>query len=160
MSTPTLLRPERLRTMEPPFGWAPCRLLTTGRLARLSLVAKALYLALCLAADRRGLSYWGDERLCAHVGLAVAELGRARGELERCDLIAFDGRVYQLLSLPDGRNEPSGDQWSQRQRRELEVGPARRASSSPEPLVEILRRMGWAPAGRGEVGAGRDHGTE
>ena len=48
MFRPTLLRPDRLRNLEPPFGWAPCRLLTTGLLAQLSLPAKALYLALCV----------------------------------------------------------------------------------------------------------------
>jgi len=91
--------------MERPFGWAPCRLLTLGQLAHLSLPAKALYLGLCLAADRRGLSWWSEGRLGTQLGLEAHDLRRAREELVRQDLLAFDGRVYQLLS--SSRKRPS-----------------------------------------------------
>ncbi len=97
---PTPLRPERLRYLERPFGWVPFRLLTSGQLAPLSASAKALYLVLCLVADRQGLSYWSEERLQALVGLDAAALRRARDELQGHDLLAFDGKLYQLLSLP------------------------------------------------------------
>ncbi len=100
MNAHSLPRPDRLRTMDRPFGWAPCRLVSSGLLPRLSLAAKALYLGLCLVADRRGLSYWSDRRLEALLGLDTAELQHAREELVHYDLLAFDGRLYQLLSLP------------------------------------------------------------
>lgn len=144
MFRPTLLRPDRLRNLEPPFGWAPCRLLTTGLLARLSLPAKALYLALCLAADRQGLSYWSQERLCQQIGLAEVELGRARQELQQRDLLAFDGRVYQVLSLPACRRPKPSEAKPPRRRLEPRLGSPTRLqkSSSPEALAEILRRLG------------------
>jgi hypothetical protein len=100
MNSAMLPNPERRRTIERPFGWAPFRLVTSGLLARLSVAAKALYLALCLVADRRGLSYWSQRRLQALVGLDPAGLHQARQELMGHDLLAFDGRLYQLLSLP------------------------------------------------------------
>jgi hypothetical protein len=142
MFRPTLLRPDRLRNLEPPFGWAPCRLLTTGLLARLSLPAKALYLALCLAADRQGLSYWSQERLCQQIGLEEVELGHARQELQQRDLLAFDGRVYQILSLPKRRSKPSVDK-PRRRKVELRLGSPTLlpTSSSPESLAEIIRRL-------------------
>jgi hypothetical protein len=100
--------------------------------------AKALYLALCLAADRQGLSYWSQERLCQQIGLEEVELGRARQELQQRDLVAFDGRVYQILSLPKRRSKPSVDKPRRRK-----VEPAYRlpTSSSPEALAEIIRRL-------------------
>jgi hypothetical protein len=101
MYAAVLLLPERLRTVERPFGWAPFQLVTSGLLARLSVGAKALYLALCLVADRQGLSFWGGPRLQTLVGLSEDELCTVRQELIERDLLAFDGRVYQLLSLPN-----------------------------------------------------------
>jgi hypothetical protein len=105
------LRPERLRTVERPFGWIPFRLLTSGILPQLSAPAMQLYFLLCLVADRQGLSYYGDERLSRLLKLPRRALTRARAELCREDLLAFDGRLYQLLSLPPGapRREVSTD---------------------------------------------------
>lgn len=94
------LRTDRLRTVERPFGWIPFRILSSGLLARLSRPAKLLYFFLCLVADRRGMSYWGETRLAVLLGLSAAELEQAREELSGKDLLAFDGRLCQLLSLP------------------------------------------------------------
>lgn len=98
-----LLCPERLRGIERPFGWVPLRLLTSGLLAQLSREAKLLYFFLCLVSDRQGLSFYGERRLERELGLARGALHRARQELKRYDLLAFDGRIYQLLSLPTGQ---------------------------------------------------------
>jgi len=97
------LRPDRLRNLERPFGWIPLRLLSSGWLQRLGRDAKLLYFFLCLVADRRGISYYGDALVCQRLGLSAPELAQARQELCHSDLLAFDGRVYQLLSLPRDR---------------------------------------------------------
>lgn len=122
-----LLRLDRLRHLERPFGWVPFRLLTSGCLAPLSVSAKALYLVLCLVADRRGLSYWGETRLQAQAGLDWATLQEARQELQHQDLLAYDGRLYQLLSLPPGDNQPRRP-----------VNKSRRESKGPEPIGVLL----------------------
>ena len=101
---PRLLQPDRVRTLERPFGWIPFRFLSW--LPRLGRRAKLLYFFLCLVADRRGLSYYGDARLCWLLDLSAAELESARKELCGCDLLAFDGRVYQLLCLPRESTTP------------------------------------------------------
>jgi hypothetical protein len=124
------LRPDRLRHLERPFGWAPFRLLSSGQLARLSVSATALYLVLCLVADRQGLSYWGEARLQALVGLDAVALRRARDELQRHDLLAFDGKLYQLLSLPPGDcpTTPPAEK-------------SRREPGRPEPIGSLLASL-------------------
>jgi len=124
---PKPLRLDRLRHLERPFGWVPFRLLTSGQLASLSVSSKALYLVLCLVADRHGLSYWGEERLRAQVGLDMAALRHARDELQSHDLLAFDGRLYQLLALSVAERPPSPP-----------ASKPRRGSGAPEPISAVL----------------------
>ena len=127
MNRPRLLRPDRLRTLERPFGWIPFRLLTSGWLPCLGRETKLLYFFLCLVADGRGISFYGDARMCRLLGLTASELGGARKELCGHDMLAFDGRVYQLLSLP---------------KKKTPVQPSQgRRGSRPEPVGRILKRM-------------------
>lgn len=94
------LRPDRLRPLERPFGWVPFRFLKSGWLQRLRRDAKLLYFFLCLVADRQGVSFYGDARIEKILALSDGELARARDELTELDLVAFDGHLYQVLSLP------------------------------------------------------------
>jgi len=100
MDRPRPLRTDRLRQMERPFGWVAFRILTSGLLGQLSTEAKLLYFVLCLVADRQGLSYWGHRRLQELLRLSPGELEGAQRELCDTDLVAFDGWLYQVLSLP------------------------------------------------------------
>jgi len=100
MRRPGPIQPDRLRQMERPFGWIPFRIVSSGLLGRLSTQAKLLYFVLCVLADRDGLSFWGDRRLGQLLQLSREQLEQARLELCRRELLAFDGWLYQLLSLP------------------------------------------------------------
>ena len=126
VTRPRPLRPDRLRALERPFGWIPFRILTSGRLQRLGREAKLLYFFLCLVADGYGISFYGNVRLCRLLGLSTPELERGREELCRGDLLAFDGRVYQLLSLP--RDVPMRK-------------PPRQRDGEVEPVGRILQRL-------------------
>jgi hypothetical protein len=137
MQRPTPLRTDRIRTVEPPFGWIPFRILTSGLLAQLSLQAKLLYFFLCLVADEQGMSYYGERRLKDLLGLA--EPARARDELQSQDLLAFDGTFYQLLSLP-GTTGPGSVPGPQEP--PVESVPPRR-SGPPKQLGELLTALGW-----------------
>jgi hypothetical protein len=95
-----ILRPNRVRMIEKPFAWIPFRLLTDGLLGNLSIHAKALYFFLCLVADRDGVSFYGDKRIQMLLHFETADLGEARAQLIDNDLVAYDGRIYQVLSLP------------------------------------------------------------
>jgi len=103
-----LLRPDRIRTVERPFGWVPCRMLTNGTIASMSPDERQLYLLLALAADRRGVSFYGDKRVGRILGCTPYELELARHALMARDLVAYDGATYQLLALPsDAESTPS-----------------------------------------------------
>jgi hypothetical protein len=101
----------------------------------MSTPAKLLYLHLALAADRRGLSFWGDRRIQHLLDLEADELDRVRKQLMGLYLLAFDGRTYQLLSLPD-RTPPTSTS-------ESEPTPASDDSTTeiPEEARRILRRF-------------------
>lgn len=131
----TVLRPDRIRTIEKPFAWIPFRLVTDGTFAELSDPAKLLYLFLCLAADRQGTSFYGDARLASFFELEPYELELARRELIAKDLIAYDGHLYQVLSLPQPP-PPAARRTVARYRAECS-GP----TAEPELFADVLRRM-------------------
>ena len=124
MNRPQPLRPDRIRVIERPFGWIPFRILTSGLLAQLGVPARALYFFLCLVADSNGLSFYGDYRTTMLLKLAGVELRMARQDLMQRDLLAYDGRVYQLLSLPDMPEKDRGN------------------TNGTEPAGAILGRLG------------------
>ena len=100
------LRPERVRTIGgQSFAFIPHRFLRDGFLASLTADERSLYLFLVLAADRRGVSFYSYDRICACLELRLEQYLAARNSLLDQDLIAFDGTRFQVLSLP---REPAG----------------------------------------------------
>jgi hypothetical protein len=130
-----LLRPERIRTVEKPFAWLPFRFLSDGHMAAISDRAKLLYLLLCLAADKYGLSFWGDKRIQDYFQLDTSELQLAKRELIEQDLIAYDGHLYQVLSLP----KPSANAEQQ-----LDIFSRPRTAAEPDKISDIIRRIAKA----------------
>jgi hypothetical protein len=94
------IRPDRVRRIEGGFAFIPNRFLHDGFLASLSQVERSLYLFFVLAADRHGVSFYAQDRICATLELATDDYLQARGALIQKDLIAFDGLTVQVLSLP------------------------------------------------------------
>jgi hypothetical protein len=99
-----ILDPERIRQIEGSFGFIPHRFLTDGFLAALSQHELLLYLFLIMAADRYGLSFYSYNSICSLLGLTVDQYLKARDGLIKKDLIAFDGTIFQVLSLPKPLN--------------------------------------------------------
>lgn len=95
-----ILCPERVRKIEGSFAFIEHRFLRDGFWVSLSHDDLLLYVLLVLAADRAGLSYYGYDKLCTLLGIPVDEYIVARNALIDKDLIAFDGRLFQVLSLP------------------------------------------------------------
>jgi hypothetical protein len=77
------------------------RLLQDGFLQLLTHHEFILYTFLILVADRIGLSYYGYDKICMLLRLTVDEYILARNRLIELDLIAFDGQLFQVLSLPE-----------------------------------------------------------
>ncbi len=105
---PAPLRQDRIRTIDKPFGWIPFRVLTSGMLGQLSIPGKLLFFFLCLVADRQGVSFYGPRKIIEVLGVSPSDLSQAIDELRDADLLAFDGQVYQLLSLPPWLRLSSG----------------------------------------------------
>ncbi|VBB43262.1 conserved hypothetical protein [uncultured Desulfatiglans sp.] len=97
-----LLRPDRARKIAGSFATIEHRFLREGFWAELSHHELILYLFLIVVGDRHGLSYYSYDRICSLTGLLADEYILARDGLIHKDLIAFDGRLFQVLSLPCG----------------------------------------------------------
>ena len=112
-SRPTPPHPELVRRPEAGFGWLEARLLHEGTLADLGPHATAVLVLLALAADRRGASFWGRERMARALSLTRPEVDRALDRLLHLRLVAHrpwreghpDG-VWQLLPRPPREHGP------------------------------------------------------
>ena len=69
-------------------------------LASLNQKELLLYLFFILASDRNGLSYYSYDSICTLLQFNLDEYIAARDGLIEKDLIAFDGILFQVLSLP------------------------------------------------------------
>ena len=67
---------------------------------RLSYHELLLYVFFILVADRNGLSYYSFDKICALLQCSVDDYVLARNALIPKALIAFDGHLFQVLSLP------------------------------------------------------------
>jgi hypothetical protein len=100
MVSKSLIQPELRRVLAPPFAWIDRHFLFDGFLAHLSQGENLLYFFLTLAADRDGLSFYSYDKICQLLKLSVDDYIRARDGLLQKKLIAFDGRQFQVLQLP------------------------------------------------------------
>jgi hypothetical protein len=94
------LVPERIRKIEGGFGFIPTRFLTGGFFASLSQHEKLIYFLLVLASDRDGLSYYSQEKMSSLLELNLDDFLEGRNGLIKKSLIAFNGLMFQVLSLP------------------------------------------------------------
>ena len=101
------LNPDRIRKINGSFAFIEHRFLRDGFWASLDPQELLLYLFLILVADRKGLSYYSYDKICTLVGLSLDEYLEARDSLIKKDLIAFDGRLFQVLTLPEHVAKPS-----------------------------------------------------
>ena len=96
-----LLCPERLRKIRGSFAFIEHRFLRDGFFASLNHHELVLYLFLVLVADRNGLSYYSLDKICTLLTISTDEYLLARNCLIQKDLIAFDGHLFQVFSLPE-----------------------------------------------------------
>ena len=94
------LCPERVRKITGSFAFIEHRFVRDGFWSSLSQHELLLYVFLVLVADRTGLSYYSFDKICALLQLSLDDYLLARNALIKQDLIAFDGHLFQVLSLP------------------------------------------------------------
>ena len=95
-----ILNASRVRCINGGFSFIPHRFLTGGFWQALSLDELLLYFFLVLAGDRNGLSFYSYDKICTLLKMPLNQYICARDGLLKKDLIAFDGTIYQVLSLP------------------------------------------------------------
>jgi hypothetical protein len=101
------INPYRIRTISGSFAFVEHRFLRDGFWSILDHHQLLLYLFLIMVADRNGLSYYSYDKICTLLGICVDEYILARDFLIDQDLIAFDGQLFQVLSLPQKNGLPS-----------------------------------------------------
>jgi hypothetical protein len=95
-----ILVAERVRKVDGGFSFIPHRFLTGGFLSSLNPHELLLYFFLVLSGDRNGLSFYSYDKICTLLQMSLDQYIQARDGLMEKDLIAFDGTIYQVLSLP------------------------------------------------------------
>lgn len=100
------IRPDRIRSTHGGFAFIPGRFLQDGFFASLDHRERSLYLFLVLAADRNGVSFYSQDRICSLLEMPLDEYLGIRDSIIAKDLIAFDGVRFQVLSLPPTPNFP------------------------------------------------------
>ena len=96
-----ILCQDRVRKIGGSFAFIEHRFLLDGFFTSLSHFELLLYVFLVMAADRAGLSYYSYDKICTLLAMDVDEYIAARNALIEKDLIAFDGTLFQVLSLPE-----------------------------------------------------------
>lgn len=96
----TPLCPDRVRKICGSFAFIEHRFLHDGFFADLNHHQLLLYFLLVIVSDRFGLSYYSYDKLCTLLGITLDDYIEARNALIDKDLLAFDGRLFQVLSLP------------------------------------------------------------
>lgn len=112
------IHPDRVRRIEGSFAFIEHRFLHGGFWSDLDRDSLLLYLFLAMVSDRFGLSYYAYDKICTLLRMTLDDYIEARDTLIEKDLIAFDGRLFQVLSLP---GKPAG--------------PRRRSLSSREDMA-------------------------
>jgi hypothetical protein len=101
MISKKIINPSRVRHIEGGFGFIPHRFLTDGFIHLLNQKELLLYFFLILASDRYGLSFYSYDAICSCLELCLEDYISSRDNLIEKDLIAFEGNLFQVLSLPE-----------------------------------------------------------
>jgi len=100
MITKTPLDQDRVRKIAGSFAFIEHRFLRSGFFSVLTHHELLLYVFLVLVADRNGLSYYSYDKICILLKITLDDYIIARDGLIEKDLIAFNGHLFQVLSLP------------------------------------------------------------
>jgi len=98
-----VLNTERVRRINGGFSFIPHRFITDGFVSSLNRQQLLLYLFLVLVSDRYGLSFYSYDSICSLLQMRIDQYIKARDSLMDKDLIAFNGTLFQVLSLPKKR---------------------------------------------------------
>ncbi len=101
------LDPLLVRRPSKSFGWVDHRIITGGYLDRLGPGEAAVYLVLCVVADRHGISFYRPETIGRLLKCPGAMVRSTLGALAAQGLIAASGRYVQVRDLDDVGRPPA-----------------------------------------------------
>lgn len=102
-----ILCSDRVRKINGSFAFIEHRFLRDGFWGSLDQHELLLYLFLVIVGDRNAMSFYSYDKICTLLRVSVDEYVLARHSLIEKDLIAFDGKFFQVLSLPEKVINPS-----------------------------------------------------
>ena len=105
-----LIDHRRERRIPAHFSWVDHKLVRNGYSRKCSTEALGLYLFLLAVSDSKGLSYYGDRRIAREINCTEEKVLTLRRELVSGELVAFDGKIYQVLDLAEKSREFSNKQ--------------------------------------------------
>ncbi len=100
MITKAPLDQDRVRRIAGSFAFIEHRFLRHGFFDVLTHHELLLYFFFFFVADRNGLSYYSYDKICILSKITLDDYIIARDGLIEKDLIAFNGYLFQVLSLP------------------------------------------------------------
>jgi hypothetical protein len=92
--------PDRIRRITGSFSWLDHRLISGGFLAAMSQAEILLYFFLVLVGDKKGVSFYSYDKICALLKMDVDTFIRARNQLIDKSMLACDSGRFQVLQLP------------------------------------------------------------
>lgn len=95
------LEPRRIRRPRGAHGWTDLKIVTEGYLERLEAPAAFTYLFLCAVGNSQGMSFWSHVRMARILMLTPEAVREAIEQLVAANLVASNGRVVQVLPIPD-----------------------------------------------------------
>ncbi len=99
MIVKTPILPGRVRKVPRSFSWIDHRMVRDGYIEHCSHAAGFLYLFLVCVGDDKGLSYYGDHTLMQKLSMDENVFEKARSDLVRMGLLAWQTPLYQVLCL-------------------------------------------------------------
>ena len=103
-------QPHRVRKIPKSFSWIDHQLLRMGYMQLMTHEDLALYLFLVLVADRHGVSFYRQEKICNALSMDFGEFEFAKDRLIDLELTAFErysaltpNGFYQVLPLDPNR---------------------------------------------------------
>ncbi len=124
-----ILNPDRIRRIDGGFSFIPHRFVSDGLLSSLDQAPLLLYLFLSVVGDRNGLSFYRYDSICSLLQLTADQYVDARNELIEKDLIAFEGTLFQVLSLPEQISTKP----------QVRIRRSSKRASSPESIGQVLQ---------------------
>jgi hypothetical protein len=95
------LEPRRIRHPRGAYGWTDLKIVTEGYLERLEAPVAFTYLFLCTVGNCQGMSFWSHMRMARMLRLTPEAVREAIERLVDANLVASNGRVVQVLPIPD-----------------------------------------------------------